>query len=151
MKSEEGPTRPAELYFESESLQKSKITELTVDRFLLFSHRGIHPFLRWQHVHEGGDANNHAHWGWGCFTAVPLPEGLRFAYGYDIPRLGRHTQDRVGRGPCKTHGQLRYRMLPPPLHPHPCIHPSVFTNEMAYNWFLTSFLSFFLSFLQFLL
>lgn len=37
------------------------------------------------------------------------------------------------------------------LHRHPCIHPSVFTNEMAYNWFLTSFLSFFLSFLQLLL
>lgn len=35
-----------------------------------------------------------------------------------------------------------------PIH---ASHPSVFPKEMAYNWFLNSFLSFFLSFLQFLL
>lgn len=106
---------------------------------LLLSHRGVHSFLRWQHVHEGGDANNHAHGGRGRLAALSLPEGLWPPHGDHITRLSRHTQDRAGWRPRQTYGQLRYRMLPPPLHPH----PSASTPpSLPIRWLTMGFLTF---------
>lgn len=86
---------------------------------LTLSHRGFHPLLRWQHVHEGGDADHHAHRGRGRLPAFSLPAGLRPPHGHHLPRLSRHAQAGVGWGSRETHGQPRYRMTPhPPIPTH---------------------------------
>lgn len=107
---------------------------------LAFSHRGVHPLIWRQHVHEGGDANNYAHWSRGCLNAFSLPEGLRSPHGHHFPRFSRHTQDRVGWGSCQTHGQSRYRMLPPTPHLHSSV-PTLPSSPM--KWFTNLFSPYF--------
>lgn len=99
-----------------------------------FSHRGFHPLIWWQYVYEGGDADHHAHWSWGCLPAFSLPAGLWPPHGHHLPRLSRYAQAGVGRGSRQTHGQPRYRMpapthLPPHLHLH---------RGMVHRWAVTS-------------
>lgn len=80
--------------------------------------RGLHPLLRRQHVHEGPDADHHAHGGRGRVSALPLPESLRPPHGHHLPRLGRHPEAGAGRGSCQTDGQPRYCIptcLSPPV------------------------------------
>lgn len=91
---------------------------------LTLSHRGLHPLLWWQHVYEGGDAEHHAHWGWGRLPAFSLPAGIWPTHGHHFSRISRYTQAGVGWRSRQTHGQPRYRMAtathqPPHFHHHP--------------------------------
>lgn len=75
--------------------------------------RGVHPVLRRQHVHEGGDPQHHAHGGRGRLPPLHVPAGLRPAHGRHVPRVGRHAAARAGQRQGQADGQPRYRMRRP--------------------------------------
>lgn len=103
---------------------------LTCLRAPVSSLRGLHPLLRRQHVHEGPDADHHAHGGRGRVSALPLPESLWPPHGHHLPRLGRHPEAGAGRGSCQTDGQPRY-CIPMCLSPPPvvCLRSSTSTQR----------------------
>lgn len=102
--------------------------------------RSVHPLLWWQHVHEGGDANHYAHWGWRCFIAFSISASLRPAHGHHLPWLCWHTAAWAGWQPSQAHGQLRYRMIPTHLPQWALLHlfhhgfsPSAFISVCAHS------------------
>lgn len=103
---------------------------LTRRRAPVSSLRGLHPLLRRQHVHEGPDADHHAHGGRGRVSALPLPESLRPPHGHHLPRLGRHPEAGAGRGSCQTDGQPRYCIPHVPLSPVVCLRSSTSTQRL---------------------
>lgn len=80
---------------------------------LLTPHRGVHPVLRRQHVHEGGDPHGHTHGGRGRLAPLHVPAGLRPADGRHLPRVCRHAEAGAGQWTGQADGQPRYRMSRP--------------------------------------
>lgn len=58
--------------------------------------RGLHPVLRRQHVHEGGDPQRHTHGGRGRVAPLHVPAGVRPPHGRHLPRVGRHAEAGAG-------------------------------------------------------
>lgn len=87
-----------------------KMTCLKSCIFLCCLCRGVHPVLRRQHVHEGGDPQHHAHGGRGRLPPLHVPAGLRPPHGRHVPRVGRHAAARAGQRQGQADGQPRYRM-----------------------------------------
>lgn len=125
----------------------------------VLSHRGLHPLLRRQHVHEGFNADHHAHGGRGRVSAFPLTESLRPPHGNHLPRLSRHTQAGAGWGSCQTHSQPRYCItmclspqssasIPPPS---PKDSLPLFSSQLSLFWaIIITIISFYFMTLQWL-